>query len=728
LQGLRFRKIGSGLGALALIAGFAGSALGMALVTASPASADPPGTYTCTETDVQHPSITATQTGTQAVLGASASGPLVGVTVGDTVRFDCTNLAAHEGVFAIPIGGLALWDNAANEESYADIAGGNLTGSADASGTLTDDVISTNYSNSDLDVTAPPSQLAENLGGPANALALVDSTTQDPLILLEVAYNSGVGPQNPTIGGFPALVPSGSTTPVTVTTPTGYWWGAGEEGTGGASPIPNPSVTIDGTPIATAGNGDGSSTLTVSAASYAYGTPNGTPTYPVMSGGIVIPSGLAPGTHTVAVNEDTQELTVLTATTTVYVPGGVASSGTCPGGNVGPNTAVTCSGSTGWDPANGTTFTGEWIAPVGCTEGNQPATSLVAVGGAGTYSFTVNTSDLSGATFADTNCIPGSWSIDITQYDPGTPVVTGTLGPLSLVDLTGACSITGTGTCLVQQGLGQVVTGTDLTVTEYAATTGIGTPGQNPSSILVNLSPVALGPGVFQAGQGMLNTVAVNDSRGSLTGWTVTGILESDFTGPVFGNDVTIPADYLTWNPSVSLTFPGDLADGVVPFGTVAPPVYGPDACPAGTQVGNPDIGTNKNILCPVVNDNAGANNPAGQTNGSQSDNQGGTNPGRTITQTPPENHATDPHWPGSPANGPSGLIYEVQAGPIANLGTSDTNDPDYGTEPAQVLCEAASGGGGGAFNCDASLSLAVPPYVAAGHYTATMDLLTTAT
>jgi hypothetical protein len=206
----------------------------------------------------------------------------------------------------------------------------------------------------------------------------------------------------------------------------------------------------------------------------------------------------------------------------------------------------------------------------------------------------------------------------------------------------------------------------------------------------------------------MLNTVEVNDSRGTLSGWTVTGILESDFIGPAVGNDNTIPADYLTWNPSVSLTFPGNLAAGVVPYGTVSPPVYAPDACAAGSA----STGTNTNIKCPTVNDNAGANNPAGQTNG-------------TVA---PENHATDPTWPSAGAEGPSGLLNEVEAGPIANLGTSDSGAPDFGTQPAQVLCEAASGGGGGAFNCDASLSLAVPPYVAAGHYTATMDILTTAT
>ena len=412
--------------------------------------------------------------------------------------------------------------------------------------------------------------------------------------------------------------------------------------------------------------------------------------------------------HSLTVAEGTLEAGSLTATTTFYVPGGTATGGTGPAGNVGPNTSATFSGSTGWAPV-ASTFTGTWIAPVGCVEGNQPATSLGAVGSGGTEAFTVNTSDLSGATFSDPTCIPGSWTIDVSQTVAGSGVVaTAVLGPISLVDLTATCSIATVGSCIVEQGIGQQVNGTNLTVTEYAATSGIGAPGQNPSAILVNLSTVTLGPGVFQAGQGMLNTVEVNDSRGSLSGWTVTGILESDFIGPNVGNDNTIPADYLTWNPSVSLTFPGNLAAGVVPSGTVSPPVYGPDACAAGSA----STGTNTNIICPTVNDNAGSNNPAGQTNNT----------------TAPENHPTDPTWPAAGAEGPSGLLYEIQAGPIANLGTSDTGAADFGTQPAQVLCEAPAGGGGGAFNCDASLSLAVPPYVAAGHYTATMDILTTAT
>jgi hypothetical protein len=347
------------------------------------------------------------------------------------------------------------------------------------------------------------------------------------------------------------------------------------------------------------------------------------------------------------------------------------------------------------------TFTGTWIAPALCSEGNQAATSLIAnptVPVAPTYgeTFTANTSDLSAAIFNDPTCVPGAWSLDVVQSvgDP-TPAASEDFGPLNLVNLTAVCSITGTGNCLVQQSIGQQVNGTNLTVTEYAATQGIGAPGQNPSAILVNLSTVTLGAGVFQAGQGALNTVEVNDSRGTLSGWTVTGVLTGDFIGPAVGNDNTIPADYLTWKPAISLTFPGNLAAGVAPYGTVSPPNYAPDAPVAGSAA----TGSNSNIKVPSVNDNAGAANAASGSN-----------------------------WPSAASEGPSGLLNEVSAGPVANLGTSDTGAPDYGAQPAQVLCLAPSGGGGGAFNCDASLSLAVPPYVAAGHYTATLDILTVAT
>ena len=711
------RKLGSAIGALALIGGFMGAAIGASVITATAASAGTPtGEYSCTITDT---ATSQSVTATGLTYPASVpSGTLTGVTPGDPINFTCSGLGASESVAIIQAAGLAALDNPANEESYADLAHGNLGATASPAGDLnsTSATLST-YSNTDTNVTCPTNQLAANEGVFGCLMTVADIGTEDPLVLFDVAYTGDATPQNPTLKpATQTMNANTSTTPLSVSTTSGYWWGASEEGTGGTSPIPNPTVLIDGSiPIQTAGNGDGASTLTVSPASYAYGSP-GTPTYPVMSGGLTIPSGLTPGYHTVTVVEGTLEAGSISSSFSIFVPGATPTNGTIPVGNIGPNTGVTITGSTGWDPDSTSVFTGTWEAPAGCSVTSEPATSLTATPPyptdiAGTESFHANTSDIPGSVFSDPTCVPGAWTLDVTQTvsDP-TEVASASFGPLNLVDLTSTCSIASTGTCLVQQGISQVVTGTDLTVTEYAATEGIGAPGQNPSAILVNLSPVTLGPGVFQSGQGELNTVEVNDSRGTLSGWTVTGVLETDFIGPAVGNDNTIPADYLTWNPSVSLTFPGNLQAGVVPDGTVSPPVYAPDACAAGSAA----TGTNSNIKCPTVNDNAGSSNTPGLS--------------QIGGDTAPSNHATTPLWPATNAEGPSGLLYEAQAGPVANLGTSDSGAADFGSQPAQVLCQAPPGGGGGAFNCDASLSLAVPPYVAAGTYSATMDLLTTAT
>jgi hypothetical protein len=510
-----------------------------------------------------------------------------------------------------------------------------------------------------------------------------------------------------------------------------------------ACAVPAPTVLIDGaTPIQLAGAGDGGSTLAITGASYSYaktsaGPPavaGGTPTYAKQTGGVTIPSGLTPGPHSVTIIEGTLEGGSINASFGFFVGGTTPTQGTGPAGTTGPTSNVTFTGSTGWDPNSTSTWSGEWIPPTGCNgnadiaAGSLTESPPFPTDPAGTESFTANTGDLA-SLFSDTTCVPGAWSLQVTQdVAGGTQVAQTTFGPFDLVDLAFTCSIATTGSCLVQQTIGQQVNGNELTVTEFAATQGIGAPGQNLSANLVNLSTVTLGPGVFQAGQGELNTVEVNDSRGTLSGWTVTGIMTGDFQDATpIGNDHSIPADYLTWNPSVSLTYPGNIAhagdpdwiaNGVIPGGSTEPGPYGPDTC----AVGSAATGTNSKETCPTVNDNAGSNNPSG--------NPAGTPSGQIGGSTEPSNHAGEPTWPNAVGSeGPSGLLYEVAAGPIANLTESDSTLGDFqGPDSAVTLCSAPSGGGGGAFNCDASLSLAVPPYVAAGSYSATMDLLTTAT
>ena len=73
----------------------------------------------------------------------------------------------------------------------------------------------------------------------------------------------------------------------------------------------------------------------------------------------------------------------------------------------------------------------------------------------------------------------------------------------------------------------------------------------------------AVNNGQFDQSVGQFNTVTVQDDRGTLSGWTVTGQLESNFNrqggnlGPAVDN--VIPADFLTWEPDVALTTPGCL-------------------------------------------------------------------------------------------------------------------------------------------------------------------------
>ena len=138
----------------------------------------------------------------------------------------------------------------------------------------------------------------------------------------------------------------------------------------------------------------------------------------------------------------------------------------------------------------------------------------------------------------------------------------------------------------------------------------------------VELTPVTFTVAQFLAATGQLNTVQVNDNRGTDGGWSVTAQLESNFTNSQPSGaaaDNTIPADFLTWVPDVAAAVDGASLSGV--------------------------------------------------------------NAGNTST-------------------------------------LSDTT--------AVALCSAVQGSGGSDYNCGASLALSVPPYVAAGTYSATLDIVVT--
>lgn len=197
----------------------------------------------------------------------------------------------------------------------------------------------------------------------------------------------------------------------------------------------------------------------------------------------------------------------------------------------------------------------------------------------------------------------------------------------------------------------------------------------------------AVNNGQFDQALGQLNTVTVQDDRGTLTGWTVTGQMETDFNnlaahGPAADN--VIPADFLTWDPSVSLTTAGALPNSNSNTSPGSP-------CESGTAI--------QAVLPGCVVGPSGLPQPVG--GGTGVNGTGATGTGGT--------------------GGSSSQPAEVNAGLPAPLNNLNGN--------ADVLCATAlslagqAAGGGGSFNCNAGLLLAIPPYVASGQYQATMDI-----
>ncbi len=343
-------------------------------------------------------------------------------------------------------------------------------------------------------------------------------------------------------------------------------------------------------------------------------------------------------------------------------------------------------------PGNGSVAL-SWTAPA--LTGGSPITSYTvlrtAAGGA-SGSETVLASGVTGTTYNDTSVTNG----DSYYYEVEAVTTVGTSGPSNEVEATpnstncvvqgffknpdGTTTGAAGGSCTTILTINAPVQGTSLSITE-------------PDSS-VTLSTVTLGVGgttnnqKFQNAVGHMNSLWVSDDRGTLTGWTVTGQMESDFQNlyQTTGNaiDNVIPADFLTWTPSLELetwgTLPGNNANT-----TFCPTagVSGPNP-PASCQ-GPSGLPAASTVTSPVV------------VNGTLPTGYNGTDAG---------------------TGGVSSIPAEVFVGPTAVLNNRAGS--------SKTLCEAPTGGGGGGFDCDATLSLAIPPYVAAGTYSAIMDVVVT--
>jgi hypothetical protein len=363
------------------------------------------------------------------------------------------------------------------------------------------------------------------------------------------------------------------------------------------------------------------------------------------------------GSATETVNPDATSTAIVASATTLVVGQSVTYSATVTAAAPGSGT-----------PTGTVTFDDNGSPIAGCSAvalSSGTATCATTAGGAGTHSITASYAGstnyegstspaLSETVTADSTTTsltaqpnpvaagnPVTYSATVTAAAPGSGTPTGTVtfddngSPIagcSAVALSGGvatCSVIYTlaGSHSIQasySGSANYLTSTSSTLDETVAsellTMSAQATGSNPSPTDVVLSPVVLGSGQFAAATGTLNTVSIDDNRGTDDGWSVTAQLQSDFenTSPTGSSlDNTIPADFLTWSPSVA------------------------------------------------------------------------------------------PAVAGAPMSG-------VSAGPVATL--SDTT--------AVPLCMAAEGSGGSDYQCSASLSLSVPPYVAAGTYMAVLDIV----
>jgi hypothetical protein len=341
-------------------------------------------------------------------------------------------------------------------------------------------------------------------------------------------------------------------------------------------------------------------------------------------------------------------------------------------------------------PGNGSVAL-SWTAPA--SNGGSPITSYIVLRGTSSGTETVLATGVTGTTYTDSTVTNGTtyfYEVEaVTAVATSLPSNEVSATPNSTNCVVGGYyrnadgTTTGTagGSCTTILTIYAPVQGTSLSITE-------------PNSS-VTLSTVTLGVGAgtnnqkFANATGHMNSLWVSDDRGTLTGWTVTGQMETDFNNLTpTGNplDNIIPADFLTWTPSLELetwgTTPGANTN-TTPFCPTAgnsgprpaPSCQGPSGAPAYSTITSPSV-------------------------------VGGTLPRDTYQGY---NAGT---------GGVSSIPAEVFVGPTAVLNNM-AGSP-------QILCEAPTSGGGGGFDCDADLSLAIPPWVAAGTYSAIMDIVVT--
>ena len=578
------RRLASAGGALAMVAGtFAGLGATLAL-TATPAAA---ATAVCN----------ATITGGGSVVPSAGGNILVGVVAGTSaVTIDC-NSSASPAITAEAslVGGIVSGTESAT--SYADLTTAQITGGWTTSGGTgcpagtsclqTTYTIPATYSATSPAACAPTqSQVNDGLFGCVLAVA---TGTQTVVTEIPMTFSGQPTPAAPTIAAATATGVSGNTITLSdASSPTGFWWADAiqavqatvlgttptAEPTSCAAPAygtvpPTPFLAVQWVPTgggtAVAGSAAGVSiTNDCMDASGVHG--------PVLSGTTTVPSGLTPGsTYNVFVCElnglaglgagwgsndanvstdcpaaPVTGATWIDASFTYTVEAAAAGSASPSSGGVGTSVSVTASG---LDPQGTPVYaaftTGSNTPGVIDTVDNAGPTVSGSTGTCGAVTAAGNVTCSISVTSVDTI---GSNPIVLYQFDAG-PTTTLNV-PFNVTAISTTCTVTAPATsCSIQQVITLTVNPGTLSISE--------------TSPNVTLSAITLN-GTAQSATGNLNQVVVNDSRGTLVGWSLVGQFQGNFqnatsTGPTADNTITVantagtPGETgFNWTPAVT--------------------------------------------------------------------------------------------------------------------------------------------------------------------------------
>jgi len=133
----------------------------------------------------------------------------------------------------------------------------------------------------------------------------------------------------------------------------------------------------------------------------------------------------------------------------------------------------------------------------------------------------------------------------VPSPDPTTQVGSA-LFTVSSNECTASTFTTPVGFCKLDQTVIQQVDGTDLSM--HMTQTGT-----NPNETTVNMSTITL-DGTTQTSTGDLNTVGVVDARGTLSGWSLTGVVTDLVNGLTPDANHTILASKVSWTPVCTAT------------------------------------------------------------------------------------------------------------------------------------------------------------------------------